>query len=62
MFSISDLIGAIEVRMAEIRLSLALGNAVNIESYQRMVGQYQGLQDTLDIINNMLKKEEEDER
>jgi hypothetical protein len=48
--------------MAEIRLSLALGNAVNIESYQRMVGQYQGLQDTLDIINNMLKKEEEDER
>lgn len=48
--------------MAEIRLSLALGNAVNIESYQRMVGQYQGLQDTLDIINVMLKKEEEDER
>ena len=62
MFSIRDLIGAIEVRMAEIRLSLALGNAVNIESYQRMVGQYKGLQDTLDIINNMLKKEEEDER
>lgn len=62
MFSIRDLIGAIEVRMAEIRLSLALGNAVNIESYQRMVGQYQGLQDALDIINNMLKKEEEDER
>ena len=62
MFSIRDLIGAIEVRMAEIRLSLALGNAVNIESYQRMVGQYQGLQDTLDIINVMLKKEEEDER
>ena len=62
MFSIRDLIGALEVRMAEIRLSLALGNAVNIESYHRMVGQYQGLQDTLDIINNMLKKEEEDER
>ena len=62
MFSIRDLIGAIEVRMAEIRLSLALGNAVNIESYQRMVGQYQGLQDSLDIINVMLKKEEEDER
>ena len=62
MFSIRDLIGAIEVRMAEIRLSLALGNAVNIESYQRMVGQYQGLQDTLDIINSMLKKEEDDER
>ena len=62
MFSIRDLIGAVDVRMAEIRLSLALGNAVNIESYQRMVGQYQGLQDTLDIINNMLKKDEEDER
>ena len=62
MFSIRDLIGAIEVRMAEIRLSLALGNAVNIESYPRMVGQYQGLQDSLDIINVMLKKEEEDER
>ena len=62
MFSIRYLIGALEVRMAEIRLSLALGNAVNIESYQRMVGQYQGLQDSLDIINNMLKKDEEDER
>jgi hypothetical protein len=62
MFTIRDLIGALDVRMAEIRLSLALGNAVNIESYQRMVGQYQGLQDSLDIINNMLKEDEKDER
>ena len=51
LFNLGDLIGALDVRMAEIRLSLALGNAVNIESYQRMVGQYQGLQDSLDIIN-----------
>jgi len=62
MFTIRDLIGALDVRMAEIRLSLALGNAVNIESYPRMVGQYQGLQDSLDIINNMLKEDEKDER
>jgi hypothetical protein len=62
MFNLQDLIGAIDVRMAEIRLSLALGNAVNIESYHRMVGQYLGLQEALDTINILLKKEEEDER
>ena len=28
------------------------------EAYQRMVGEYQGLQSTLDMIDNMLEEEE----
>jgi hypothetical protein len=58
---LEDYIGAIEARQAEIRLSLADGNAANWESYQRMVGQYSGLKEALDILNNLLKEEDEDE-
>ena len=57
---LEDYIGAIEARQAEIRLSLADGNAANWESYQRMVGQYSGLKEALDILNNLLKEEDED--
>lgn len=58
---LEDYIGAIQARQAEIRLSLADGNAANWESYQRMVGQYSGLNEALDILNNLLKEEDEDE-
>jgi hypothetical protein len=61
MRSIGDLIGAIKASQAEISLSLAHGSASTWEAYQRLVGQHQGLQDTLDIINKFLK-EEDDER
>jgi hypothetical protein len=57
---IGDLIGKIKERRLELALSLADGYAINIESYHRMVGQYQGLGETLDILDNLLKEKDED--
>lgn len=57
---VSDYIAAIDSRKAEIRLSLADGNAANWESYQRMVGLYSGLKEALEILNNLLKEEDEE--
>ena len=61
MRSVGDLISAIKASQAEISLSLAHGGASTWEAYQRLVGQHQGLQQTLDIINTFLKEEDEDE-
>ena len=61
MKTLGDLIGAIESRQAEIRLSLADGNAATWESYQRMVGHYAGLTESLQILNDLLKEDDENE-
>ena len=61
MRTLSDLIGAVEARQAEIRLSLADGNAASWETYQRMVGHYAGLAESLQILNQLLKEDDEDE-
>lgn len=58
---VSDFISAVEARKAEITESLAAGNCVNFESYQRLVGQLQGLNESLAILNNLLKEPDEDE-
>ncbi len=58
---VADYIHAVEARKAAIRLPLAEGNAANWESYQRMVGTYAGLDESLQILNNLLKEEDEDE-
>jgi hypothetical protein len=58
---VSDFIGAVKARRAEITESLAAGNCVNFESYQRLVGQLQGLDEALEILNNLLKEPDEDE-
>ena len=55
---VSDFIGAVKARRAEIAESLAAGNCINFESYQRLVGQLQGLDESLDILNNLLKEED----
>jgi len=39
---------------------LADGNAINFESYQRMVGQYSGLQESLDILDNLMKEKDDE--
>jgi hypothetical protein len=57
---ISDFVGAVKARQAEISAGMTNGNCVNFESYQRLVGQYQGLTEALEIINNLLKEEEDD--
>lgn len=56
----SDIIHAVKARQDEIARALAVGTATNWESYQRLVGEVQGLQRTLDIINNLLEKEEDE--
>lgn len=61
MRTLGDLIGGIKARQAEIAASLAAGNAANWESYQRMVGHYQGLQEALDILDNLMKDPDEHE-
>lgn len=58
---VSDIIGAVEARKAAIEKALAQGNAANFDSYQRLVGEYAGLSTAIDIINNLLKEEEEKE-
>ncbi len=50
-----------KAEQARISQSLVEGHAVNFESYQRLVGQYQGLEKALDILDNILKEQDEDE-
>jgi len=57
----SDFISAVKARQHEIASSLAAGNCVNFESYQRLVGQYQGLEYALDVLNNILREQDEHE-
>ena len=54
---IEQLIHRIKVRQAELQMSLAAGNAMTWEAYQRMVGEHVGLQTTLDMIEAMLEEE-----
>ena len=55
---IEQLIHRIKVRQAELQISLAVGNAMTWEAYQRMVGEAQGIQFALDAINRILEQEE----
>jgi uncharacterized membrane protein (UPF0136 family) len=61
MATISDLIGRIKASQAQIASSLAQGNAPNWDAYQRLVGRHEGLQEALDILDNMMKEHDEDE-
>jgi hypothetical protein len=60
MIKLNTLIDATKQRQSEIAESIVIGNCVNFESYQRLVGQYQGLQESLDIINALLEEEKKD--
>jgi hypothetical protein len=53
---IEALIHRIKLRQGELQASLAMGNAPNWETYQRIVGTHQGLQDAMDMIDDMKKK------
>lgn len=54
---IEQLIHRIKVRQAELQVSLAIGMPASWESYQRLVGEHQGLQKALDMIDAMLEEE-----
>lgn len=60
MRTLEDFIDQVKVRQAEIASSLAAGNAVNFETYQRMVGQYAGLAEALLILNELLRESEDE--
>lgn len=55
MFHISDLIALIKQRQSEIAKSLANGNAPTWEAYQRLVGEYTGLEKALTSIDQLLE-------
>jgi hypothetical protein len=58
---IEPVLHVVKLRQGEIALSLAAGNAITWEAYQRMVGEHQGLQFVLDSINRMLDEERNQE-
>ena len=62
MALLADFIGQIKQRQDQIAESLVQGNAVNFETYQRLVGQHQGLEEALLIINQLLEEEKNVER
>jgi hypothetical protein len=57
---ISDFIGAVKARQAEIAKGLAHGNAADFNAYQRLVGENLGLESSLEILNHLLKEDEDD--
>ena len=57
---VSDFIDAVKARQAEIGRSLLAGNAADFSAYQRLVGEHAGLESALDILNNLLKEDEDD--
>ena len=57
---IEQLIHRIKVRQAEIQVALAVGSPINWESYQRLVGEHQGLQRAMQMIDDMLEEEKQD--
>lgn len=57
---VTDFISAVKARQAEIATSLALGTASTHDIYLRLVGEHAGLERSLEILNNLLKEEEND--
>ena len=54
---IEQLIHRVKIRQNELQVSLAIGMPITWEAYQRMVGEHQGLQTTLDLIDAMLQED-----
>lgn len=57
---VEDFIGAVKARKAEVAESLAHGNAPDYAAYQRLCGVIQGMQASLDILDNLLREEEDE--
>lgn len=59
---ISDIISRTREEQLKLADTLTAGNNVNsFEDYQRLVGRYEGFQETLNIINEILREDEEDD-
>jgi hypothetical protein len=58
---ISEIISRTREEQSKLAETLTAGNNVNsFEDYQRLVGRYEGFTATLDIINEILREDEED--
>ena len=57
---ISDFVSAVKARQAEIAGGLAHGNASDFNAYQRLVGENLGLEASLEMLNHLLKEDEDD--
>ena len=55
---IEQLIHRIKIRQSELQVSMAQGNPASWEIYQKMIGEYQGLQNALDMIDQMLSEDD----
>lgn len=53
------LIGRLKARRSEIALALADGGAQTFDVYHRLVGTYQGLGEALDVLDALLRQDEE---
>lgn len=57
MSLVADFIGRVKTEQLKIADSLTQGFVVNFETYQRLVGRHQGLQEALSILNQLIEEE-----
>ena len=58
---LSEIIGRVKTEQKALAETVTAGTNVNsFEDYQRLVGRHEGLQITLDIINEILTEDEEE--
>jgi hypothetical protein len=56
---LNNLISAVKVRQNEITEALAAGQAEDFEAYQRLVGRFQGLKESIEILNQLMEDKNE---
>ena len=59
---VTELISQIKAEQQRIAESLTAGHAINIESYQRLVGNHQGLQATLNMLDTIMTEDDEQQQ
>lgn len=59
---IERLIHKIKIRQAELKESMCAGTPTTFEWYQRMVGEYNGLESALTLIDSLLEEDEDQDR
>jgi len=59
---LSEIIQRVRVEQTKLADTLTAGVNVNtFDDYQRLVGRYEGFKDTLDIINEILREDDEED-
>jgi hypothetical protein len=59
---LSEIIQRVRAEQTKLADTLTAGVNVNtFDDYQRLVGRYDGFKDTLDIINEILREDDEDD-